>query len=90
MIELTAFLAGIRAIRELDLPCLGAPVDGTCDCIGLIIGAIRRAGGSWTGTHGSNYAARSEMTGLRRITKSASGLSAGEAVTSADSGGCGV
>lgn len=26
--------------------------DGTCDCIGLIIGAIRRAGGSWTGTHG--------------------------------------
>ncbi len=81
MIELTAFLTGIRAIRELD-PIYrlgGSGVDGTCDCIGLIIGAIRRAGGSWTGTHGSNYAARSEMTGLRRIT-SASGLSVGEAV----------
>lgn len=38
--------------------------DGTCDCIGLIIGAIRRAGGSWTGTHGSNYAARYEMKEL--------------------------
>lgn len=38
--------------------------DGTCDCIGLIIGAIRRAGGSWTGIHGSNYAARYEMREL--------------------------
>ena len=35
--------------------------DGLCDCIGLIIGAIRRSGGRWTGTHGSNYAARYEM-----------------------------
>lgn len=38
--------------------------DGTCDCIGLIIGAIRRAGGSWMGIHGSNYAARYEMREL--------------------------
>ena len=38
--------------------------DGTCDCIGLIIGAIRRAGGSWPGIHGSNYAARYEMREL--------------------------
>ena len=38
--------------------------DGACDCIGLIIGAIRRAGGSWTGIHGSNYAARYEMREL--------------------------
>lgn len=35
--------------------------DGKCDCIGLIIGAIRRSGGTWEGTHGSNYAARNEM-----------------------------
>lgn len=42
--------------------------DGTCDCIGLIIGAIRRAGGSWTGTHGSNYAARNEMDYLSPVT----------------------
>ena len=38
--------------------------NGACDCIGLIIGAIRRAGGSWTGIHGSNYAARYEMREL--------------------------
>ena len=37
---------------------------GECDCIGLIIGAIRRAGGEWRGTHGSNYAARNEMQSL--------------------------
>lgn len=43
--------------------------DGTCDCIGLIIGAIRRAGGSWTGIHGSNYAARYEMRELLPVTE---------------------
>ena len=35
--------------------------DGKCDCIGLIIGALRLAGGSWGGTHGSNYAVRNKM-----------------------------
>ena len=45
----------------------GSGTDGTCDCIGLIIGAIRRAGGAWTGTHGSNYAARYEMTDIGQI-----------------------
>lgn len=38
---------------------------GECDCIGLIIGAIRRAGGEWRGTHGSNWAARRAMTSLQ-------------------------
>lgn len=42
--------------------------DGTCDCIGLIIGAIRRAGGKWTGTHGSNWAARNAMDTLLPVT----------------------
>ena len=46
----------------------GSGKDGTCDCIGLIIGAIRRAGGSWPGTHGSNYAARYETRNLEKIT----------------------
>lgn len=46
----------------------GSGTDGTCDCIGLTIGAIRCAGGAWTGTHGSNYAARYEMQALRRVT----------------------
>ena len=42
--------------------------DGTCDCIGLIIGAIRRAGGEWNGTHGSNWAARNAMGTLLPVT----------------------
>ena len=53
--------------------------DGLCDCIGLIIGAIRRAGGEWRGLHGSNYAARSEMQELLPI-GSAGELAPGEVV----------
>ncbi len=37
---------------------------GKCDCIGLIIGALRMAGHKWPGTHGSNYAARYQTDGL--------------------------
>ena len=51
--------------------------DGTCDCIGLIIGAIRRSGGTWAGTHGSNYTARNELEYLLPI-GSADDLSVGE------------
>ena len=53
--------------------------DGACDCIGLIIGAIRRAGGSWTGIHGSNYAARYEMRELLPV-MDAGELNLGDAV----------
>lgn len=53
--------------------------DGTCDCIGMIIGAIRRAGGSWTGIHGSNYAARYEMRELLPV-MDAVDLNLGDAV----------
>ena len=57
----------------------GSAKDGTCDCIGLIIGAIRRAGGSWLGIHGSNYAARNEVLSLAGIRR-AEELSVGELV----------
>ena len=53
--------------------------DGTCDCIGLIIGAIRRAGGAWNGIHGSNYAARYEMRELLPV-MDAGELNLGEVV----------
>ena len=53
--------------------------DGECDCIGLIIGAIRRSGGTWSGTHGSNYAARNEMAYLLPVTD-ADDLNVGEVV----------
>jgi len=38
--------------------------DGTCDCIGLIIGAMQRCGVDWTGLHGSNWAARNAVSDL--------------------------
>lgn len=57
--------------------------DGTCDCIGLIIGALRRIGINWSSVpgsiHGTNYAARKAVTGFSKI-NSASDLEVGEAV----------
>ena len=41
--------------------------DGGCDCIGLIIGAVKLAGGSWSGLHGSNYAARNRTNDLHEV-----------------------
>ena len=54
------FLEKVQVIKSLN-PAYKQPGDGSngvCDCIGLIIGAIRRMGLKWTGIHGSNYAAR--------------------------------
>ena len=41
--------------------------DGTCDCIGLIIGALELAGFKWPGVHGSNWAARNAMSSFGPI-----------------------
>ena len=54
MVTLEAFLSGVAKIKS-EAPTYragGDGSDGTCDCIGLVIGAIRRAGGGWAGTHG--------------------------------------
>ena len=60
MLTIDQFMAGIAEnearIRAYKLKCDGT--GGNCDCIGLIIGAVRLAGGSWPWTHGSNYTAR--------------------------------
>lgn len=64
------FLEMVQAIVALK-PTYRQPgdgSDGTCDCIGLIIGAIRRMGLKWTGIHGSNWAARKELVQLQKIT----------------------
>lgn len=71
MIEVNDFLAALEEVADPS-PVYrlgGDGSDGTCDCIGLIIGSIRRAGGSWTGVHGSNYAARYEMRELLPVTE---------------------
>ena len=69
-ISLTLFLEKINQIAS-ENPSYrlgGSGTDGTCDCIGLIIGAIRRAGGKWPGLHGSNYTARNEIQDLKTLT----------------------
>lgn len=78
---LEAFIAQVEAIAQAS-PVYrlgGDGSDGTCDCIGLVIGAIRQAGGAWMGTHGSNYAARYEMRELLPVTD-AGGLCLGDVV----------
>ena len=70
MVTMKSFLRVVDAIAE-EKPTyrLGHDgSDGTCDCIGLIIGAIRRAGGEWNGTHGSNWTARNAMDTLHAVT----------------------
>lgn len=81
MIDVRDFLAKVEEIagEEPGYQHGHSGDDQLCDCIGLIIGAIRRAGGQWHGTHGSNYAARREVRELRRITRAAD-LTAGDLV----------
>ena len=77
----TLFLAMVMQIYNSN-PQRREPGDGSdgyCDCIGLIIGAVRRMGLKWTGIHGSNWAARKEITGLQKIS-SASELERGDVV----------
>lgn len=67
---LKAFLDRVQEIAK-SKPAYKQPgdgMDGTCDCIGLAIGAIRRMGLKWTGIHGCNWAARKELDDLQKIT----------------------
>lgn len=62
-VNLDAFLSAVDAIQA-ESPAYrsgGKAEDGTCDCIGLIIGALNRCGVKWPGIHGSNWAARNAM-----------------------------
>lgn len=75
------FLEMIAKIKALN-PAYKQPGDGSngvCDCIGLIIGAIRRMGLKWTGIHGSNYAARYQTVDLQPI-RNESDLELGDVV----------
>lgn len=69
MVSLNDFLAKVQEIADekprYDLG--GDGREGRCDCIGLIIGALRRNGYKWNGVHGSNWAARNAMAELNDI-----------------------
>lgn len=60
-----ALQKNISRVREYENGMDGT--DGQCDCIGLIIGALRLAGSKWKWTHGSNYAMRYRMKNTYRI-----------------------
>ena len=65
------FLEKVQVIKRLN-PAYKQPGDGsngTCDCIGLPIGALKRMGLNWTGIHGCNWAARKEFVSLEPINK---------------------
>ena len=63
------FLTNVRRIQAADPRYrLGRDgSDGYCDCIGLVIGAIRRSGGQWRGIHGTNWTARNAMHDLHAL-----------------------
>ena len=60
MIGSEQFLAGIdiNAKRVKRYKLGGDGSNGSCDCIGLDIGAIRLEGGAWPWVHGTNYTVR--------------------------------
>ncbi len=62
-VKMDLFLAKIQEIIS-EKPTYKLGKDGSnglCDCIGLIIGGLRRAGGKWSGGHGTNHAVRYQM-----------------------------
>ena len=81
MVTIKLFIEKVLYIKSLN-PKRREPGDGSdgyCDCIGLVIGAIRRCGLKWTGIHGSNWAARKEAVNLHPV-KSISDLEVGDVV----------
>jgi uncharacterized protein YgiM (DUF1202 family) len=71
MIGVSAFIAKIREIaaRNLTYRTGGIGKDGTCDCIGLIMGAMYELGNKRYDMHSTNYFARYQMMELRKVTE---------------------
>ena len=71
MITVEQFVALVEQIAaeepKFRLGCCGD--DGFCDSIGVIIGALLRAGGAWRGLHEINYAARKEVAKLALVSE---------------------
>ena len=82
MIELARYLAAVAEISgERPAYRLGGDgSDGTCDCVGLTIGALKRCGERWGGIHGSNWGARNVLRGISPVS---TGLQAGDVVLKA-------
>lgn len=88
-IAVEEFLRGVQSIceRKPQYKLGHSGEDGWCDCIGLIIGALKRCGVSWTAAtksgaiHGSNWAARFALKeGVPMAIGDAAKLRAGDVV----------
>ena len=62
-----AVLENVQRVKQYK-PGGDGSKNGECDCIGLIIGAVRLMGGTWDGVHGSNYAARYKTANFAPLT----------------------
>jgi len=71
LITAAKFCEGVNAIyKEQPTYRIGGDgSDGTCDCIGMPKGALKRAGVDVTGMSGTNYAARHTIKNLQKIKK---------------------
>lgn len=69
MISLTRLLTGVQTIkaRSPTYKTGGTGKNGTCDCVGMLMGAMQEAGHSKYPMHSSNYFARCEMDSLDPI-----------------------
>ena len=71
MIGVSAFIEKVREIaaRDPKYRTGGAGKDGTCDCIGLIMGAMYELGRKKYDLHSTNYFARYQTLELRDVTE---------------------
>lgn len=69
MIHVENFLQKVREIAERPLTYRtgGSGADGTCDCIGLIMGAMKELGHAKYDMHSTNYFARFQMDTLAHV-----------------------
>lgn len=69
MIGVSAFVAKVRTIadRNPTYRTGGVGKDGTCDCIGLVMGAMYELGHKKYDLHSSNYFARYQMQTLKKV-----------------------
>ena len=80
-VPLQTFLNNVNSIYKeqptYQTGCNGS--NGKCDCIGLVKGALERAGGSASGLSGTNYASRYTIKNFKKI-KSVNDLKVGDVV----------
>lgn len=81
MVSKESFIDGVTAVAGsvISYRTGGTGTDGTCDCIGLVIGGLRKAGYAWQGLYGTNWAVRNAVDDLRAV-DDASELRVGEVV----------